>query len=128
MRHHAVVDPQLVSGHVQFQGRQLNQNATGFCCGAAQGLGTGLNPQGTGGTALVHRAGRIAHHHFDLAVSHIQFFGNDLANGHVQTLAQVNLAVISGHFAIGSNGHPRVELVGFQRGLDRADGCGQCGT
>ena len=106
MRHHAVVNPQLVCGHAQFCGGQFHQNTTGFCRCAAQGLGTRLNAQGAGGTALVHRTGRISHHDLDLVVSHIQLFGDDLANGHIQTLAQVHLAVISGHFAIGLNGHP----------------------
>ena len=128
MRHHAVVDPELVCGHAQLQCGQFHQNATRFCRSTAQGLGTGLNTQGAGGTALVHRAGRVTHHHFDFVVSHIQFFGDDLANRHIQTLAQVHLAVISGHFAIGFNGHPRVELIGIECGLDRTDGCRQGGT
>ena len=77
---------------------------------------------------MVHRTGRVAHDHLDFVVGHIQFFRDDLANGHIQTLAQVHLAVISRHFAIGLNGHPRVEFVGFECGFDRTDGRSQCGT
>ena len=105
-RNLTIVNCQLSHWHIEFFAGQIQQNATRFCGRIAQGFGTRLNAQGTGGAALVQRGGRIAHHNFDFAIRHIQLIGHDLGNGHIQALAQVDLAVVSHHIAIGLNGHP----------------------
>ena len=82
----AIIDAQLGHRHIEFFTGQVQQDAACFGGCIAQGFGATLNAQCARGAALVQGGGRVAHDNFDFAIRHVQLFGHNLSNGHIEAL------------------------------------------
>ena len=72
--------------------------------------------------ALIRRQRRVAFDHGDAIDGDTEFFGRHLANGDAQALAQIDLAAIERHRAVGMHGEKAVELARVECLAERSIG------
>ncbi len=101
--------------HLQPLRAALDQQAPCFGRRIAQRDAAELNPGAAGGAALIARERRVAHDDFDAFERDVEFFGDHLRDGDIDTLAHVHLAEVRGDVAVGQHRNPRIELIGRQR-------------
>ena len=115
--HNAISDDKLVGRHGQLAGRHLDQHAACFRRRHAHLLAAHLDAGRTGGTALVHRIGGVAHVDLDALERNVELLGDDLPNRHEEAVAHVHLAEEGRDGAVGIDGDVRRQLVRRQRRL-----------
>ncbi len=81
-----------------------------------------LDSGAAAGAALVHRPGGVAHHNADPLERDVEFFGDDLGDRDIHTLAHVHLAEIGDDIAVRLDAEPAVQPIRAQRRLHRGTG------
>src|SRR6185437_1677220 len=74
-----------------------------------------------GRVAFVRRAPGVSGDHRDVSERHAELFGDELRLRSDDALAKLLFAGVTGHFAVGGDGNPRVDLVGSRRTARFAD-------
>jgi len=81
-----------------------------------------LDSGAAAGAALVHRPGGVAHYNADPLERDVEFFGDDLGDRDIHTLAHVHLAEIGDDIAVRLDAEPAVQPIRAHRRLHRGTG------